>query len=391
MANAAMFWGAASYNNGILPYKHSMLGEAYTKDGQPARRRTRRSRPTRTWTRTASCRRSIRCRAGKRRRSPTSSACSSAAAATSARCSRKSACPTNPARSSASKNPAARTSSSPIAVPAPAIASSIPVLNIHKTRLNDPFIWMIGTNDNPGDYRSSGCSSCHVVYANDRDPFHSAIYAKFGNTGTSQQVDPTIPKNESGHPLKHEFTRQIPTSQCMICHMHQPNMFINTMLGYTMWDYESDAPFMWPEKQKYPTRRRSSARSSTAIPKKPRSAASGATSDFLKDVSLLNPQLQGHAVRRLPRSRLEFPRRLRARPQGRPARQESHRSSTTTIRTSGRRPCICSRSTSMSACSASTAISRRTTTATATSRPKSWARSKSSARIATARSTSCRR
>jgi hypothetical protein len=35
--------------------------------------------------------------------------------------------------------------------------------------------------------------------------------------------------------------------------MHQPNMFVNTYLGYTMWDYEADAPFMWPEKQKYPT------------------------------------------------------------------------------------------------------------------------------------------
>ena len=39
----------------------------------------------------------------------------------------------------------------------------------------------------------------------------------------------------------------------MNCHMHQPNMFMNTYLGYTMWDYESDAPRMWPEKQKYPT------------------------------------------------------------------------------------------------------------------------------------------
>ena len=28
----------------------------------------------------------------------------------------------------------------------------------------------------------------------------------------------------------------------MICHMHQPNMFLNTYLGYTMWDYEADAP-----------------------------------------------------------------------------------------------------------------------------------------------------
>ena len=33
----------------------------------------------------------------------------------------------------------------------------------------------------------------------------------------------------------------------MICHMHQPNMFMNTFLGYTMWDYESDAPPMWPQ------------------------------------------------------------------------------------------------------------------------------------------------
>src|SRR3546814_12500678 len=32
----------------------------------------------------------------------------------------------------------------------------------------------------------------------------------------------------------------------MTCHMHQPNIFLNSYLGYTMWDYESDAPQMWP-------------------------------------------------------------------------------------------------------------------------------------------------
>src|SRR5215471_15920636 len=36
MATASMFWGAATYNNGILPYKRSILGEAYTRDGKPA-------------------------------------------------------------------------------------------------------------------------------------------------------------------------------------------------------------------------------------------------------------------------------------------------------------------------------------------------------------------
>ena len=130
---------------------------------------------------------------------------------------------------------------------------AVPVLNIHKTRLNDPFLWFLGTNDQPGDYRSSGCTACHVVYANDREPKHSGPYARFGHGGTTQSKDATIPRNEPGHPLQHAFTRAIPTAQCMTCHMHQPNMFINSMLGYTMWDYESDAPRMWPERQKYPS------------------------------------------------------------------------------------------------------------------------------------------
>jgi hypothetical protein len=130
---------------------------------------------------------------------------------------------------------------------------SVPLINITKTRLNDPLAWFMGTNDQPGDYRHSGCSSCHIVYANDRQVPHSGPYAKFGNEGKTQTIDPTISKTESGHPLQHAFTRAVPTSQCMVCHMHQPNMFMNTFLGYTMWDYESDAPAMWPEKQVYPT------------------------------------------------------------------------------------------------------------------------------------------
>ncbi|TYK66319.1 hypothetical protein CWS31_006765 [Colwellia echini] len=130
---------------------------------------------------------------------------------------------------------------------------SVPLLNTHKTRLNDPLMWFLGTNDNPGDFRTSGCGSCHVVYANDREPRHSGPYAEFGHTGQTQTVDPTIAKQEDGHPIKHVFSRAIPTSQCMSCHMHQPNMFMNTFLGYTMWDYEADAPAMFPKKQKYPT------------------------------------------------------------------------------------------------------------------------------------------
>ena len=77
-------------------------------------------------------------------------------------------------------------------------------LNVHKTRLNDPHLSMFGTNDQPGDYRSSGCTACHMVYANDRDAVHSGPYARFGNQGHGNvggitldgktfQADPTIP------------------------------------------------------------------------------------------------------------------------------------------------------------------------------------------------------
>jgi hypothetical protein len=130
--------------------------------------------------------------------------------------------------------------------PGTGLRIAVPVINIHKTRLNDPFTWFMGTNDQPGDYRTSGCASCHVVYANDRDPLHSSVFAQFGRDGETATADPTIPRNQPGHPIKHAFTRAIPSSQCMNCHMHQPNMFINTYYGYTMWDYESDAPRMWP-------------------------------------------------------------------------------------------------------------------------------------------------
>jgi len=37
-------------------------------------------------------------------------------------------------------------------------------------RLADPLLSFLGTNDQAGDYRSSGCTACHVIYANDRDP-----------------------------------------------------------------------------------------------------------------------------------------------------------------------------------------------------------------------------
>jgi hypothetical protein len=126
-------------------------------------------------------------------------------------------------------------------------------LGLQKTRLLDPTLNFLGTNDHPGDYRSSGCSACHVIYANDRDPTHAASYHQAGNLGRSQTADPSIQKSESGHPIKHQFTSQIPTSQCMVCHMHPGTNMVATYLGLTWWDNESDGARMYPAKQHDPS------------------------------------------------------------------------------------------------------------------------------------------
>ena len=290
MANAAMFWGAGAYNNGILPYKHSILGEAYTLDGKPAATASPavpdgnpwahnvlpKIYPLPSWETTPP---GDIFRVFERGGRNIGTLFPEIGLPDEAGKIQRLEEPGRPDLKQSNRGPGTGS------------RVAIPVLNITKTRLNDPFIWMLGTNDNPGDYRSSGCSACHVVYANDRDTFHSAIYAKYGNTGQSQEADPTISHSESGHPIKHEFTRRIPTSQCMICHMHQPNMFINTMLGYTMWDYESDAASMWPKQQKYP----SAEEQRKILDRNPEEAAiRGKWGDpnFSKDVSLLNPQLK---------------------------------------------------------------------------------------------------
>src|SRR5579863_7404241 len=126
-------------------------------------------------------------------------------------------------------------------------------LGLQKTRLLDPILSLPGTNDHPGDYRNSGCTACHVIYANDRSPVHSGPYAKYGNQAHSAQIDPTIPQDESGHPIKHEFTRSIPTSQCIVCHIHPGTNMVASYLGYIWWDNETDGEHMYPAKQHNPS------------------------------------------------------------------------------------------------------------------------------------------
>ncbi len=307
MSTGAMFWGGATYNNGILPFKRYLLGEVYTPDGQPtkvenpvpitpelaAKGVLPALYPMPTWhvIPPGDVFRVFE-RGGRN----------------VVNLFPETGLPNALGQIQRLEEPGRPDIRQSNRGPGTGARIAVPVINVHKTRLNDPFTWFMGTNENPGDYRHSGCASCHVIYANDRDPRHSGPYGKFGNTGVTQTADPTIPKEESGHPLSHKFTRAIPTSQCMICHMHQPNMFINSYLGYTMWDYESDAPHMWPDKQLYPSwyevRDKSEVSEAQVLghhkvrvinENNPEEAAiRGKWSDqaFLKDVSLLNPQLK---------------------------------------------------------------------------------------------------
>ncbi len=294
MATGAMLWGGASYNNGILPYKNYLLGSAYTRDGEPATIKSpgkiepwmTRERgvlpelvPMPKWEVIPPGDVFRVFERGGRNINNIFPEIALPNIGTLVGSLQKLEEPGRPDIRQSNRGPGT------------GLRIAVPVINIHKTRLNDPFTWFMGTSDQPGDFRSSGCAACHVVYANDRDPYHSGPYAKFGHMGETATVDPTIPKNEPGHPIRHEFTRSIPTSQCMICHMHQPNVFVNSMLGYTMWDYEADAPAMWPDEQQYPTAEEMRA----ILDRNPEEAAvrgKWADIEFTKKVSELNPTLK---------------------------------------------------------------------------------------------------
>ncbi len=172
-------------------------------------------------------------------------------------------------------------------------------VGLAKTRLLDPTLNFLGTNDHPGDYRSSGCSACHVLYANDRDPTASGFLAKYGNRGTAaaerdewvKYIDPMIRKDQPGHPIQHKFELRIPTSQCMVCHVHPGTNVLNSYLGYMWWDNETDGELMYPEEQKHLTAE-DYIRATESNPNE--AAARGHWSDpeFLANVSDLNPHLR---------------------------------------------------------------------------------------------------
>ena len=243
MTHGAMLWGAALYNNGGFPLKDVRYGESYSENGAP-QTLIQTPKPTTEEMRTKGLLEFLDPiprweisqpgnvlrvfeRGGKRR--------------LEVGLPDKEEDPGKPDKGLSARGFGSAQRTDPV------------YLGLQKTRLLDPTLNFLGTNDHPGDYRSSGCSACHVIYANDRDPSHSATYYGAGNSGRSQTGDVNIPKNESGHPIKHQFTSQIPTSQCMTCHMHPGTNMVATYLGMTWWDNESDGDKLYPLQQHNPS------------------------------------------------------------------------------------------------------------------------------------------
>lgn len=164
---------------------------------------------------------------------------------------------------------------------------------LQRTRLFDPALYFLGTNDQPGDYRSSGCTACHVIYANDRDPAHSGPYSGYGHLGQSFTKDKSIPPTEEGHPILHQFTRSIPSSQCVVCHMHPGTSYASQYFGYMWWDNETDGELMYPKDK---TKQLSAAAAADSLVRNPEAASlKGNWSDpyFLRNLRRdVNPQLK---------------------------------------------------------------------------------------------------
>ena len=283
MSHGAMLWGAALYNNGSFPFKNPHFGESYTRDGVPQRIQTW-PPPTPKETKEKGVLPFLEPLPRWETSQPGN------VLRVFERGGRKAGEVANPEREEEPGRPDAKLSSRGFGT----LLRTDPVfLGLQKTRLLDPLLYLPGTNDQPGDYRGSGCTACHVVYANDRSPFHSGPYAQFGNDGHSFSRDPAIAKNESGHPIRHVLTKSIPSSQCMSCHVHPGTNMMASYFGYTFWDNEVDGGHMYPKVERDVSQE---DRSRVAARNPEGSAARGLWSDveFLKKVGTpeFNSKLQ---------------------------------------------------------------------------------------------------
>jgi hypothetical protein len=281
MTHGAMLWEAALYNNGAYPFKDAVFGEFYTKDGRPAMARTL---PPPTPEETA--------RKGVLPYLLPLPRWEISQPGNILRVFERGGVPFpetgNPGAVEENGRPDDKLSFRGFGT----LLRTDPVfLGLQKTRLLDPTLNFLGTNDHPGEYRSSGCTACHMIYANDRDPTHSGPYARFGHLGMTGTVDPTIPRDERGHPIHHALTLRIPSSQCMVCHVHPGTNVVNAYYGTMWWDNETDGQWLYPAHDIHRSAREID-RIQQANPEAAALRGLWGDEKFLESVRDLNPKLQ---------------------------------------------------------------------------------------------------
>lgn len=87
--------------------------------------------------------------------------------------------------------------------------------------------WSYGRNDATGNFRSSGCTSCHMIYDND---------------GLSLSNDPSAVTDRPPHPIRHELATAIPGEQCEHCHFQGARIGL-LYRGVIEWGLDDDPPF----------------------------------------------------------------------------------------------------------------------------------------------------
>lgn len=210
MASGAMLWGGAAYNNGILPYKNYVTGEAYTKHGEPAKIMSPGS-PVGTVTEEQKKRGALAelyplpmwtvvppgdvFRVFERGGRNVNTQFAEVGLPNPTGSIQRLEEPGRPDIKQSNRGPAT------------GLRVAIPILNIHKTRLNDPFMWFMGTNDQPGDYRHSAAP--RVMLYMPMTASRGIVWAIHNMAGMDR-------RKRLIRPLQTSWSRQIMTTKAMV-------------------------------------------------------------------------------------------------------------------------------------------------------------------------------
>jgi len=128
---------------------------------------------------------------------------------------------------------------------------SIPVLNVHE----DPgSTTRICGSLAPTTSQATTAARMRRVPRSLRERSRSPAFVAVclgGNTGQSRSVDRSS-QTRVGTSARSSLTRSIPTSQCMTCHMHQPNVFMNTLWVTQCGTTRRTRSAMWPREAEVP-------------------------------------------------------------------------------------------------------------------------------------------